>query len=82
MYDRARQLREAIDTALSPRQRQVIHLRYGLDAETTQMRTYRAVGQILGRVEHGIVGTETRARARLRRALAGVYADPRRGEGA
>jgi RNA polymerase primary sigma factor len=69
-------LYEAIETALRPRQQQVIRLRYGLDGEAHEYRTHRTLAQMFGTQEHCICGTEARARERLRKVLAPLYGLP------
>ena len=69
-------LHEAIETALPPRQQQVIRLRYGLDGEANEYRTHRTLAQMFGTQEHSVCGTEARARVRLRKVLAPLYGLP------
>jgi len=67
---------EAIETALRPRQQQIIRLRYGLDGEASESRTHRTLAQLFGTQEHCICQSEARARVRLGQALAPLYGLP------
>jgi RNA polymerase sigma factor (sigma-70 family) len=75
---RATQMSEAIQaalaTALTPRQQEVVWLRYGFDEGPCKLRTHETVASILGVRQSAVQVCDGRARARLSQALASVAA--------
>jgi RNA polymerase sigma factor (sigma-70 family) len=65
-------VQQALETALTPRQREVMSLRYGLDGETGCVRTITDVAALCGLAYRGVESTEYRAKVRLRQVLAPV----------
>jgi RNA polymerase sigma factor (sigma-70 family) len=63
-------VRVALETVLSPRQREVIERRFGFQGG---YQTQEAVAEVLGIRRNGLQTTERRAKARLRAALTPYY---------
>jgi RNA polymerase primary sigma factor len=70
----ANSVRQTLDRVLSPRQREVIRLRYGLD-EDGYARTQREVGSLLGIRQTGVSSVEGRAMVCLRREFSVPISD-------
>jgi RNA polymerase sigma factor (sigma-70 family) len=69
--DRARQqeledvVQEAFETALTPRQREVVQLRYGLEAQNHRGQSQQEVASCLGVTREGVRNIERSAKGRL-----------------
>jgi RNA polymerase sigma factor (sigma-70 family) len=76
--DRARQqeleevVQEAFETALTPRQREVVQLRYGLEADNHRGQSQQEVAACLGVTREGVRNIERAARGRLSARLCPV----------
>jgi RNA polymerase primary sigma factor len=70
-----RVLRQAIDTALTRSQREIVRLRYGLADDEGPELSKEEVGAVLGKSANNVDVTEVRARERLRRALVPLLAE-------
>jgi len=66
----AEALHQAIETALTPKQREVVRLRYGLEG---QCHRQREIAEVLGLCEYSVQRHEYQAKARLREQLAALY---------
>ncbi len=66
-------VKEVVETALTPRQGEVVRLRYGLGEQDRRCLSYREAAQQLGVRPKAVWKTEKLARARLQRELAPVY---------
>ena len=65
-------IQEAIATALTPRQQEVVRLRYGFDEGPCKLRSHEAVASMLGVGPNAIQVSDRRARERL---VSGVSTD-------
>jgi len=67
-------IQEAIATALTPRQQEVVRLRYGFDEGPCKVRSHGEVASLLGVYPNAVHMSDRRARERLSSALAPVVA--------
>ncbi len=67
-------LQEAMATALTPRQQEVVRLRYGFDEGPCKVRSHGTVASMLGVGPNAVQVCDSRARERLSSALAPVVA--------
>ncbi len=71
-------IQEAMATALTPRQQEVVRLRYGFDEGPCKLRSHGAVASMLGVGPNAVQVCDSRARERLSSALAPVVASSER----
>ena len=67
-------IQEAMATALTPRQQEVVRLRYGFDEGPCKLRSHEVVASMLNVGPHAVQMRDCRAKERLSAALASVIA--------